>query len=50
VALEPALREELVDLREELRGKGDALWFAFGAEGLGPADFQTVEPGDEDPV
>jgi len=50
MALEPALREELVDLREELRGKGDALRFALCAEGLGPADFQTVEPGDEDPV
>jgi hypothetical protein len=50
VALEPTLREELVDLREEGLGKGDALRFAVCAKRLGPADFQAVEPGDEDPV
>jgi hypothetical protein len=50
VALEPTLRKELVDLREELRGKGDALRFAVCAKWLGPADLQAVEPGDEDPV
>jgi hypothetical protein len=50
VALEPALREELVDLREEGLGKGDALRFAVCAKRLRPADFQAVEPGDEDPV
>jgi hypothetical protein len=50
VAFEPTLREELVDLWEELRGESDALRFALCAEGLGPADFQAVEPGDEDPV
>jgi hypothetical protein len=50
VALEPALREELVDLREECFCKGDALRFAVCAKRLGPAHFQAVEPGDEDPV
>lgn len=50
MALEPTLREEFVDLREELRSKSDALWLAFCTKRLGPADCQTVEPGDEDPV
>ena len=50
VALEPALREEIVYLREERFGKGDALWLAVCAKRLRPAHFQTIEPGDESPV
>lgn len=50
MGIEPPLREKLMDLREELLGKGHCFWLAICAKRFRPTDFFATKPGYEDPI